>query len=350
MTDSFPAYGGSSMTVAVVGAGVAGAGAAYALDGAADVTVFEKASTVGGRTATRRNHDCRYDYGANYCKDETGVDDLLTELDAEGLADIDAPVWTFDGANDVSEGRDTDGRKWTYREGIDQLAKRLFERTNATIETNTRIGRIERADGWRLETTDGDGLGEFDSVVLTPPAPQTASLLADAAWENSLRSDLVGSVETVPYRTTVTAVLHYPFSLDRPYYALVNIDGEHDIGWLSREECKPGHVPDGESLLIVQMAPDWSAERYGEPTGEIAFAAADMVADLLDDERLAEPDWVDSHGWRLAQPDGGVDGDLLDSTERADLFFAGDWVDGEGRIHLALRSGLDAGERIVERA
>ncbi|WP_435078634.1 NAD(P)/FAD-dependent oxidoreductase [Halococcus sp. AFM35] len=338
------------MTVAIVGAGVAGAGAAYALDGAADVTVFEKEPTVGGRTATRRNHGCRYDYGANYCKDEGRVADLLADLDTEGLVDIDAPVWTFDGENDVSEGRDTDDRKWTYREGIDQLAKRLFERTDATVETNTRIGRIERTDGWRIESVGGGDAGTFDSLVLTPPAPQTASLLADAAWESNFRADLVESVETVPYRTTITAVLHYPFSLDRPYYALVNIDGEHDIGWLSREECKPSHVPDGESLLIAQMAPGWSTERYGEPTDDIAAAAADMVADLLDDERLAEPDWVDGHGWRLAQPDGGVDGDLLDSAERAGLFFAGDWVDGEGRIHLALDSGLDAGERIVERS
>src|SRR5699024_9052072 len=133
-------------------------------------------------------------------------------------------------------------------------------------------------------------------------------------------------------------------------YALVNTDGEHEIGWLSREECKPGHVPEGESVLIVQLAPDWSAERYGESTDEIAAAAADSVAELLDDERLAAPDWVDSKGWRLAQPDDGVDTELLARAAADGLFFAGDWVAGEGRIHLALDSGLDAGERIRERA
>jgi renalase len=338
------------MNVAIVGAGVAGAGAAYALRDAANVTVFEKESAVGGRTATRRQHGCRYDHGANYCKDEAGVGDLLTDLDTEGLVDIDAPVWTFDGENDISEGRDTDERKLTYREGIDRLARRLFERSDATVETNTRIGRIERAGGWRLESTDGGGLGEFDALVCTPPAPQTAHLLTDAAWESDLRADLVDNIDAVPFRTTVTAVLHYPFALDRPYYALVNTDGNHDIGWLSREECKPDHVPDGESLLIAQMAPEWSAERYGEPTEEIAAAAADMVAELLDDDRLAAPDWVDSHGWRLAQPDDGVDTGLLDRAGEDDLFFAGDWVAGEGRIHLALDSGLDAGERLKERA
>jgi len=31
------------------------------------------------------------------------------------------------------------------------------------------------------------------------------------------------------------------------------------------------------------------------------------------------------------------------------MFFAGDWVVGEGRVHEALGNGLDAGERIGER-
>ena len=338
------------MNVAIVGAGVAGAGAAYALNDTADVTVFEKASSIGGRTATRRRDGCRYDYGANYCKDEGSADDLLPDLDASGLVDIDAPVWTFDGDNEIEEGHDSDERKWTYRDGIEQLPHRLFERTDATIETDTRIGGIERTNGWRLENVAGDDCGEFDALVCTPPAPQTAELLASAGWEDELREQLVGTMNAVPYRTTVTAVLHYPFALDRPYYALVNTDGEHEIGWLSREECKPGHVPEGESLLVVQLAPDWSTERYGEPTDEIAAAAADSVAELLDDERLAAPDWVDSKGWRLAQPDDGVDTELLARAEADGLFFAGDWVAGEGRIHLALDSGLDAGERIRERA
>jgi renalase len=336
--------------VAVVGAGAAGAAAAYALRDAATITVFEKSTGVCGRAATRHEDGCHYDYGANYFKDEDpDVTDLVTDvLDTEGLVDIAEPVWTFDGAGTISEGRDSDERKWTYREGIDRLAARLFDETAATVELRTRIETIAReGDRWRLADTDGEDLGTFDAVLLTPPAPQTATLVREAEWEASLGQELADAIEQVPYRTTLTAVLHYPFELDRPYYALVNTEGEHDIGWLSREACKPGHVPDGESLLIAQMGPEWSTERYAESTERIADAAADATADLLDDDRLAEPDWVDSQGWRLAQPDDAVDEDVLDQAADHDLFFAGDWVAGEGRVHLALRSGLDAGERMA---
>ena len=76
--------------------------------------------------------------------------------------------------------------------------------------------------------------------------------------------------------------------------------------------------------------------------------AAGIVADLLGDERLADPDWTDRQGWLYALPDEGADGETLRGAEPEGLYFAGDWVAGDGRVHLAVESGLDAGERIAE--
>jgi predicted NAD/FAD-dependent oxidoreductase len=338
--------------VAIVGAGVAGAGAAYALrDAGASVTVFEKSGGVCGRAATRRKNGCTYDHGANYVKaDSDRVAALLTDhLDTDGLVDVDAPVWTFDAAGEVSEGRDVDDHKWTYSEGITQLGKRLFDAADATVERRTRIAEPIRESGsWRLVDDQEADCGQFDALLVTPPAPQTADLLGAANWEHALKRDLRQAIAVVPYRTIITAVLHYPFEVDRPYYGLVNTDTEHDVGWLSREECKDGHVPDGESLLIAQMSPDWSVEHYEDPDGAIVETAAQKVATLLGDERFADPDWTDTQHWRYAQPDEGVDRAALETAADHDLFFAGDWVADEGRVHLALETGLDAGERIAD--
>jgi len=144
---------------------------------------------------------------------------------------------------------------------------------------------------WRVVDDEGTTAGRSTRSSRTPPAPQTADLLGQAAWEHGDCRDLRKSIAQVPFRTILSVVLHYPFELDVPYYALVN-DGEgegHEVGWIAREECKPGHVPDGESLLLVQMAPDWSAEYYHEPAPSIVDAAADKTAALLDDERLGNP-------------------------------------------------------------
>ncbi len=339
-------------TVAVVGAGAAGAAAAYALrDEPVDVTVFEKSGGLCGRAATRRRGDCTYEYGANYLTDDDErVTELVTEaLPTDGLVDVSEPVWTFDADGEISEGDGGDGRKWTYEDGITQLAKRLFAATDATVHRNTRVATIASADGgWTVADASGTDHGHFDAALLTPPAPQTADLLGQAEWDHVDCRRLRESVASVSYRAVVSAVLHYDFELDLPYYALVDVDKDHEIGWIGREECKPGHVPDGESLLLVQMSPEWSAERFHDPEDEVVDDAAAATAALLSDDRLADPDWTDYQGWRYALPDEGVSGDAMEMAADHDLFLAGDWVAGEARLHAAVRNGLETGERIAE--
>ncbi|MFW5896186.1 MAG: FAD-dependent oxidoreductase [archaeon] len=58
--------------VCVVGGGIAGAGAAYALRDDADVTVFE-AETVGGRTVSGHREGAVYDYRKSRRKPTTLV-------------------------------------------------------------------------------------------------------------------------------------------------------------------------------------------------------------------------------------------------------------------------------------
>ena len=339
--------------IGIVGAGAGAAAAAFVIDEAApdaDVTILEKSGGLCGRAATRRHDDLTYDYGANYLKsDDERVVELVTEtLDDEGLVDATEPVYTFDADGEVSPGRDADDRKWSYRRGLTQIAKRLFGRTDATVHRRTRVETVRRVgEQWELGDTDGETWGPFDVLLMNPPAPQTADLLRDAEWDSPVRESLVGAVGDVAYRSVWTAVLHYPFAVDVPYYGLVNTDKEHPVGWISREECKAGHVPDGETLLIVQAGPEWSAERYDDdPVANVADLA-EHAASIMDDERLADPAWTDHQGWRYALPEDGVDRGPIDSAREADLYLLGDWVAGEGRLHAAIANGLDTGERVV---
>jgi len=340
--------------IGFVGAGGATAAAAFVLASTTDatITVLEKSRGVCGRAATRRRNDTRYDYGANYVKsDDERVTALLTEtLDTAGLVDVTDPVYTFDESGTVSPGRDADDHKWSYERGLTQIAKRLFARTDATVERDTRVETIARnGDVWTVTDTDGTDWGPFDVLVLNPPAPQTAQLLADADWDASLRGELVDAVGDVDYRSVYTAILHYPFEIDAPYYGLVNTDKEHAVGWISREECKRGHVPDGESLLVVQANHEWSVAHYDDSPEDNVTTLAELTADVVGDDRLARPDWTDHQGWRYALPEADPPTGLLRSAERHDLYCLGDWVAGEGRLHAALANGLETGERLVHR-
>lgn len=338
----------------IVGAGAATAAATFALDGAAsdvDVTVLEKSGGLCGRAATRRHGDLTYDYGANYLKpDDEEVTELLTgTLDTDGLVDVTEPIYTFDESGTVSPGRDADDHKWTYREGLTQIAKRLFARTNATVHRRTRVETLRRdGERWTLVDTDGESWGPFDAIALNPPAPQTATLLGEAEWDSPIREALRAAAEAVEYRTIWCAVLGYPFELDVPYYGLVNTDLQHPVGWISREECKPGHVPDGESLLIVQANNDWSEAHYDDEPEANASKLADHAAAIIGDDRLTEPTWTDHQRWRYALPEDGVAVESVRRAESAGVYCLGDWVAGEARLHAALANGLETGRRIAE--
>ncbi|MXR50888.1 NAD(P)-binding protein [Halovenus sp. WSH3] len=339
------------MQIGVIGAGAASAAATHVLDQTVDaeITVLEKSGGLCGRAATRRRDGRYYDYGANYVKDDDErVVELLTEtLDDEGMVAIDEPIYVFDEEGTVSEGRETE-RKWSYEDGLTQIAKRLFGGTDATIHRRTRVETIHRdGEQWRLTDADGERYGPFDVLLCNPPAPQTETLLREAEWDSEVRDALAEAAGDVEYRTIWTAVLGYESELDVPYYALVNTDKDHEIGWISREECKGGHVPDGESVLIVQANQEWSVEHYDDPAEENVAALAEMTADIIGEDRLRDPAWTDHQGWRYALPEESVANGPVDSAESEGLYCLGDWVVGEARLHAALRNGLDTGERIA---
>lgn len=331
--------------VCIVGAGIAGAGAAYALDEAAEVTVFE-AEDIGGRMVSAHREDCVYDYGANYVDPPNDrVEERFRSVVGDRLAETTGDVWVFDESGEVEEGRPNQGVKLSGRDGIDEIVRAFLDASDATVQEQTAVNRLARtADGWTV-IADGERLAS-DAVVVTPP---TGDLLASADWEADFRETLVAARQRQSYRTIDSVALHYPFEIDVPYYALVNTDKEHAVGWLSRESCKPGHVPDGEEILIVQLSPAWAAGRPDATPAEAADAASTHAATLLADDRLAEPDWWDHERFRYALPGDRVNPALFEQALQHDLGLAGDWLAGTGRTHAALETGLEAGRRLSTR-
>lgn len=355
--------------LAIVGAGAAGLAAAFALrSDSLRVTVFEKSRGLAGRAATRwRDAEdgagepfrWRYDHGAQYVSAPEGsrAYRLLTDdLDATDLVDVDGRVWPFDddGTLRPDRAKDDPGPHLTYRDGIADLGRRLADAAGeAEIRRQTRVGAMHREGrGWRLESDAGDDLGTFDAVLLTPPAPQTIDLLRASTLADGLRQRLVGALRPADYRAQFTVVLAFTAPVARPEpYALVNADehggagGGHAVAWLAVESDKPGRAPEGGTLLLAQMAPDWTEARYDDERESVVREATREIAALLGTE-LPEPAWTDSQRWRYALPNDGADADTLHEAASDGLFFAGDAVAGKGRVHLALESGLEAAERI----
>jgi renalase len=356
------------MKLAIIGAGVAGLAAARALRQRRPdlaITIYEQSRSLGGRAATRQRDGCTFDHGAQYIKAPTPeLERLLTaELPADDLIDIGRPVWTFDGTGAIAQGDAAQNAdpNWTYRDGLSRLGKLLG--VGLDIQRETRIGSLRRlttddrrpnndqplqsvVDGrWSVVDSDGQLIGPADLVLLTPPAPQTAGILAASDLDADAKAALLAELAHATYRRCISLALAYDRPIARPFYALVNIDRAHPIAWLALEHAKaPDRCPPGHSLLIAQMAARWSLDHWETPADDLERLVADQVGALLGEDTRA-PLWFDVQRWRYALPDSGAGFDALNAFGSG-LFFAGDYTSGQGRLHLAIESGWRAASAI----
>lgn len=351
------------MRLAIIGAGMAGLAAARALRQTHPdiaVTIYEKSRGVGGRAATRRVAGLSFDHGAQYLKAPTSE---LTHLVTDTFAttspvDILAPVWVFDGAGNVQEGDPAQNAdsKWTWPQGMTTLAKAFGEGLEVVREV--RVGHLEPlADGgFMLVDVDGNRLAVFDAVLLTPPAPQSAAIIAESALDQALKTTLLDELNKATYRACLSLTYAYDHQPDVPWYAIVNTDRKHPISWLACEHAKPGRVNDGTGLLIAQMADGFSREHYDEgqmgtfdslDAGPAYLATVHQQIAQLVGADLGAPRWINLQRWRYALPDGRADFETLNSTSSG-LFFAGDFTAGQGRVHLAIEEGWRVAEKIAQ--
>jgi renalase len=339
-------------SIAIVGAGCSGLAAAHTLrDAGHTVTVFERSNEVGGRAATRRRQGFTYDHGAQYIKGGSAVSSALItgRFRAADLVDIAKPVWIFDQQGHIQEGDPLHDKepKWTYRSGLDTLARRMAQ--DLDIRLRTRIGHLRRIiKGWSLFDSLGHPVGEFERILIAVPAGHALELIEASLLPVAERGYICVQLRKASYRPLISVMLGYqPAPHVRPYYALVNTDKTHALSWLAWEhEKSPERVPEQAGLLIAQMAPHYSREWWWAPSEEVIRDVAKHVATLLD-EPLSRPCFTDLCHWRDALPAETANAEQLNAIALPlGLAFCGDAYVG-GRVHLALEHGVAVARQIA---
>ena len=289
----------ASPSVAIIGAGIAGATAAQALARAGHaVQLFDKARGPGGRLATRRMEwpdregratTTALDHGAlGFACRSAAFQAFADAAVASGCLRTWSPTLAA-GSLPLEE------RGPLYIGAPDMPALCRHMLNGLPARWSFAVDSLQRGpNGWQLRAGDGEPTPAFDAVVLALPPAQAAPLLqahrADRAWQASLAWmqpcwTLMGVAdETQP---------EPDWDLAQP--------ATGPLAWVLRNDQRPGRarVP-GQAHWVVHARAGWSRQHLEQPA---AWVQQQMQAALA--EWLGRPvDWhhCTVHRWRYAMP------------------------------------------------
>ena len=340
---------GAQRHFAVIGAGMAGIACARTLVQAGHrVTVFEKSSQAGGRTATIDSPYGNFDAGAQY----------FTVRDPRFARAIDTvpgvckrwsanSVRVLDAAGRVAAaGLPHREAHWVASPGMQSLVAAWAEplALAGQLITGTRVARIERdavnPSGWQLRTEGVGGARQvyagFDAVLLAQPAVPAQALLASSAVDTALSESLA----TVAIAPCWTLMLAYPQAV-RPGLTTLGPQWNaarsthHRIAWLARESSKPGR--NLVERWTVQASPAWSAEHLEDDEARVQAKLLKAFAEVTGIR--AQPAFADTRRWRYAQTTHPLGKSHLWDVALG-LGACGDWCLGH-RVEDAFVSGLE---------
>jgi predicted NAD/FAD-dependent oxidoreductase len=302
-------------SVAVIGAGMAGIGAARSLaDAGFRVVVFDKSRGLGGRCATKRWEGHSVDHGAQFfTMRDVDFSQAVRGACGADLLEMQAPIVDEAGREMPSEGR------FFHAQGNSRLARALAEgldvRTGVTIEAveDRRVG--------------GE---EFDLILSTAPWPQTAKLAGISGAQNPYAPCLAGLFLHEGEWVGATAAR----------YAISDRSG-HAVAWSACENHKPGRVGEGFTVMVVHASEEFSRTRLED---DPASWAADLRA--IVEERWDIPSSafraVHPHRWRYARISQKMEIPELPEGWQ----FAGDLLT-ESRVESAWLAGREVAARIL---
>lgn len=311
----------------IVGAGVAGITLARRMfDKKLNFLVAEKATSVGGRLATRRDQKTKFDHGAQFLKCKIDASAVSNQWPEMGRL----RTWFHQA-----------GADYKYSEGgMNSLAKISVESFSEKILLNHRIHCLTAKrdlDGYYLAKTD-DGIAiSAKHIYLTCPLPQSLNILTESSIQ------FPQELERIHYAKALVGlyVIRQSEMTPKDTATLMNfkfMEKVSDEIFSIANQTSKGLSEDLAFTLV--MKPEWSEKNYDTEESLTLQMMTNLFLNSI--EQLVSVrlpvDSVDRcqlKKWRYAHP--LHHSDLLHKSVQPGLILLGDAFGGAS-IHGALRS------------
>lgn len=351
----------STPKVAIIGAGITGLTVANRLNKALpelELTIFEKARGVSGRTSTRRAEPYHFDHGAPFftVKSDAFKAFIKPMLEEGVLSDWQAKVV------EVSQEEVIDRYNWQANKHfvgnpkMNEMAKFLAK--DLPVKLGVRVGKIEQTHNhqWLLTSDTGKkvgkevtetltlgehgDLGVFDWVICTAPAQQAAELVPN-------------DLPFYPRITASNTVGCYALMLGFETPLNLNFDvaliKESPLSCMVVNSNKPNR-PDAFALSILSSN-QWAEEHIDTEQDWVKNKLLTTASKIVGQD-LATANHIGMHRWRYANTSPELDQTnqnkpsyLFDAD--AKFAVAGDWLI-KGSVENAFLSGDKLADALIE--
>jgi len=211
--------------VAIIGSGLAGLTCATALNGLADVQLFEKSVFVGGRLCRFQFGEYHFNHGEQYFTVSNPL--FLNIVNAWQTAGIVRPWdgWIVELDKGHMVNLDDSSQRYMGYPHMQVITDSLAH--NCKVKLSTTIAEIEKNEngGWRLFDDRGGYQGLFDIVIIATAANQVSKI---SGVENSITTEAQKINMTICW----SAMFAFDKALNIPFDAAFVLNSP--LSWISR--------------------------------------------------------------------------------------------------------------------
>ncbi|MCE2731382.1 MAG: FAD-dependent oxidoreductase [Rickettsiaceae bacterium] len=323
--------------IAIIGAGLSGITLAKKLKDISDVTIFEKARGLGGRMSTHYAGPYEFDHGAQFFTARSlEFKKFLIELNnAEVIQPWEA---NFVEINDklISHSR-TWGKSLPHYVGVPRMNSIVkYMSQDINIKLNTHITFLRKyKNTWLLRTDKGETFDNFDWIISTAPAQQSAEILSD-------NFSKIESLRNISMTGCYALMLGFTYPLEIAWdAALVK---KSIISWISVNSSKPGR---GNNFAMVILTNNkWADENINTSDQLVIDRIIEEVSKTIG-QSLKHPIYRKLQKWRYANAEkNNFIEPFIDFNNK--ISCCGDWLIS-GRVESAFLSASNLAQELKKR-
>ena len=310
----------------IIGAGLSGLTAAHELiKNKWEVTILDKGRGVGGRMATRRTGEARFDHGAQYFSTKTADFQAFTQ---NIIHKNIAKKWN------LQEGDKTFSHARVIGiDGMNMIPKFLAEGLN--IKTNEKVISISETENGFKVTTEAGNFYESNALISTTPAPQAIEILQ----KSNLALADIENLQSIHYLPCITVMASLKTQTNIPSPGGISFQ-EGNISWIA-DNFQKGISPIFSAT--IHAIPVFSLAHFDADLTQIGNQLLSEITDLIPADSVES---FQVHRWRYSlASERYANNFLVASSTKFPLIFAGDGF-GIGSIEGAFISGKSAAQSL----